>query len=144
MKTALRILLVVSMAALVAACGPRGFRKNNPVVQQNQSTSFQNEGSRHQGGKLRRVCAADIQKFCSGQNKVRKCLRNVSSHLQPDCNTALQQAIERRRDRRQQRQQMNNTNNTQSNPTQPQGQNQATPQNTQPKNSSSDDDDDDD
>jgi hypothetical protein len=148
MKTALKILFVVSMAALIAACGPRGAKNNVQTNPQNQSMSSQNQGFHHRGGKLRRICAADIQKFCNGQNKIRKCLRNISDQLQPDCKTALEKAIERRRERREERRQMNNgqTNNGQTNgtqaPTQPQ--NQAAPQNGQQHSNSANDDDDDD
>jgi hypothetical protein len=148
MKTALKILFVVSMASLIAACGPQG-NKNNAPAQNQQNQMSSNEGSHHHGGKLRRICAADIQKFCNGQNKVRKCLRNISDQLQPDCKTALAQAIERRKERKLQREQRNNTNNTQmqqptqNQPNTTQPQNQAAPQNTQHTNSSNDDDDDD-
>jgi hypothetical protein len=153
MKLIFKFAFVAAMAVAVAACGPRGNRHDQNNNQPNQSMS-QDFGGKHHGGKLRRICANDIQKLCSGQQKVRRCLRDNSDKLEPACNTALQQAIERRRERKMQK--MNNTNNTQGQqPTQQNGmqpQNPATPQNgMQPQNQTngqhanqSDDDDDDD
>jgi hypothetical protein len=140
MKSALKILFVVSMASLIAACGPHGHRNNGQNTVQNQNVSAQNNGFR-QGGGLRRVCAADIQKFCNGQDKLRKCLRDVSGQLQPDCKTALEQAIERSHERRLERRQIGNGTQPQGQmQNRPQGQNQTAPQNGQRSNSSNDDD----
>jgi hypothetical protein len=98
---------------------------------------------RHHGGKLRRICANDIQKYCTSGKKIRKCLRDISDKLEPDCKTALEKAIERHRERKLERQQRNNQSQQpatgQQTPTTPQ--NQVAPQKNQ--NSSSDDDDDD-
>jgi hypothetical protein len=156
MRTIFKFAFVAAMAAAVAACGPRDHRNNNQYNNQPNQGVSQDFGGRHHGGKLRRICANDIQKLCSGQQKVRRCLRDNSDKLEPACNTALQQAIERRRERKMR--QMNNTNTqtqgqqpTQQNGMQPQTpaapQNGMQPQNNntnQQHNKSSNDDDDDD
>lgn len=140
MKTFLKFAFVFSLTALVAACGPHGNRNNNPnTAPQNNQSMSQSEGRHHGGGKLRRACAADIQKYCSGGEKIRRCLRQNSANLQIDCKTALDQAIERSRERRAAR---NGNSQRQQNGMQ---QNQATPQtNGQQHNNAANNDDDDD
>lgn len=43
------------------------------------------------GHRLRAVCTAEIQKYCAGENRVRRCLRNNLENLGPDCKAALSQ-----------------------------------------------------
>jgi hypothetical protein len=146
MKSLLKFALVAAMAGLIAGCGPQG-NKNNQTPGQTQSATTQDQTTmgRHHGGKLRRICANDIQKYCTSGKKIRKCLRDISDKLEPDCKTALEKAIERHRERKLERQQRNNQNQQPATGTMQQTPtttpNQMAPQKNQ--NSSSDDDDDD-
>ena len=144
MKTILKFAFIVSLTAVIAACGPHGNRnERNNASQNDQGMSQSDNGFRHHGGggKLRRFCADDIQKYCTGGQKIRRCLRENSDKLQATCKTALDEAIERSREKRRE---MRQNNQGQQNGTQPQ--NQTAPQNNntkqQPSKPSNDDDDD--
>jgi hypothetical protein len=104
------------------------------------------------GNKLRKVCADEIQKYCTSGTKVRKCLQQNTDKLGDRCKTKLNAILERRRERKELRQ-YNATHQqgqqTQPAGTAPQGQMQQQPQGqtqpqAQPNKPQSNDDDDDD
>jgi hypothetical protein len=143
MKSLFKFVLVASLAGVIAGCGPHGNKNDrNQNQMQSQNTSMQDMGGRHRGGGgLRRICANDIQKYCAGQTKLGRCLRENSTKLESACSTALQQMKERRRERKI-RDRTNNQTTNPTNGTQPQ--NQMAPQNGQQNNQHSPNNDDDD
>jgi hypothetical protein len=146
MRSMYKVLCVASLAGLVAACGPQHPRRDQQNAQyQNPTTQTQLPAGR--GGRLKRICADEIQKYCANEPKVRRCLRQNVNQLGATCKAAYDAAVERRRERKLERQtngnQMNGAPATgnQTNSTPPQGQ-QHLLNNVRP-NAKTDDDDDD-
>lgn len=89
-KSVLALVLVLGCVPL-AAC--------NQQRTANKEAVHQRGGH---GGGLRRVCAADMNKYCAGQDRGRArrdCLQSHIDQLSADCKAAVQERGERRRRR---------------------------------------------
>lgn len=86
------LIVICLSAGLLVACGPH--RENR---QQNGQNGENHYGRPWNGHGVRRACAEDIEKYCASADRKRRCLRDNMDKLSPDCRTALQQAINNRR-----------------------------------------------
>jgi hypothetical protein len=87
------IVLIVGLAGLLAACHPR--ERSEQAGQSAQT----DEGHKHGGKGLRKVCADDIAKFCQNEDKKRRCLRENLDKLSPDCKAAVEAGHGHKRDK---------------------------------------------
>jgi hypothetical protein len=87
--------LIVGLGAILGACHPRD--QSEKAGQQSGQTVQTDEGRKHGGHGLRRVCADDIAKFCQNQDKKRRCLRENLDKLSPDCKSAVEAARNHKR-----------------------------------------------
>ena len=93
-KSVLALLLVLGCVPL-ASC-------NQQRTAHREAVHERDRGDRGRHGGLRRVCAADMDKYCSGQNRGRArrdCLQSHVDQLSADCKAAVQQRGGRRRRR---------------------------------------------
>jgi hypothetical protein len=109
-------LIIVTMFALGALAACHRSNTANNVAQTNSSGQTNSAVSVLQPmmgnrPRLRIVCAGDIQRFCQGNDRVGRCLRQNIQSLGADCRTALQQVIALARERRMQRMNSGNYNN---------------------------------
>jgi hypothetical protein len=91
-KSVLALLLVVGCVPL-ASC-------NQQRTAHKEAVHERERGAGHGG--LRRACAADLDKYCSGQARGRArrdCLQSHLDQLSADCKAAVQERGERRRRR---------------------------------------------
>ena len=97
-----KILLVVALTGLAAACGPQKHHdRNGNQADQNITTMQQNGMGRHRGGKVRQACATEIQTYCASADRVGKCLNAFTSKLGTTCQAAMAEQRQRRQARRQ-------------------------------------------
>ena len=100
-----KLLLAVTTAGLLAGCWPDNSnvpQKNaagQGQITQGQGVVGQRQGRMGRGGGLRRACADEIQKFCSGDKRKLNCLQDNSDRLGDSCKTALNAALQRRAER---------------------------------------------
>jgi hypothetical protein len=106
MQLMLRIVFVASLAGLLLACGPQKHpaARNGAAYQQSQGMAAPEQGMMGHRVRLRRICAADIQKFCASEQRPRRCLRQNLDKLSDACQTALREARQQWRERRMNRQ----------------------------------------
>jgi hypothetical protein len=89
-----------SVLALVLVLGCVPLASCNQQRTANKEGVHEHERGGHGGGGLRRVCAADLDKYCAGQERGRArrdCLQTHLDQLSADCKAAVQERGGRRR-----------------------------------------------
>ena len=92
MRTSLLGLVLALTCVPLVACNQQHANKREAV----------HERERGEHGGLRRACAADLDKYCSGRSRGRErrsCLQEHTDQLSADCKAAVEARGERRRKR---------------------------------------------